>query len=444
MSAIPNRATAAPADMLSQAMQLHQSGRLDDAEALYQRLLGVNPRHADALHLMGLAKAQRRNFDEAARLIGKAIAVLPNEALFHNNMGNVHVERGKADDALGSYRRAFELQPERPDVCNNLGVVLSRRGDAAEAERYLQRALELDTAYTDARNNLANHYLRNERVNDALQVCLDALMVAPRNPTLRRILGVIYAAQGMNDEAEQLYRTWLADEPDNAEAKFRLVACTQRGVPERAPDDYVAQIFDSFAESFDAKLASLSYRAPELALEAITRFASPPAAQLDIIDAGCGTGLCGPLLKPWARRLVGVDLSEGMLGKARHRGTYDELVAAELVAFLQARPASCELLVSTDTLIYFGALESAARAAVAALRPGGLLVFTLEQHADEDGAPDFKLCSHGRYSHRQGYVDATLRDAGFVLLEMKTVVLRMEASQPVAGWLVSARAGPPN
>jgi predicted TPR repeat methyltransferase len=434
-------ASAKPAQVLQQAMQLHQAGRLDDAEALYQRLLAANPRHADALHLMGLAQAQRRRFDEAARCIGKAIALLPNEALFHNNMGNVHVERGHADEALASYRRAHALAPGRADVCNNLGVLLSRRGDAAEAEQRLRQALEIDSGYTDARNNLANHYLRNERVHDALQVCLDALMIAPRNPTLRRILGVIYAAQNMNDEAERLYRAWLADEPDNAEAKFRLTACTQQGVPERAPDDYVAQIFDTFAESFDAKLASLAYRAPELAAEAVARFAPAPAGLLDVIDAGCGTGLCGPLLKPWARRLVGVDLSEGMLAKAAPRGVYDELVAGELVAFLQSRPASCELLVSTDTLIYFGALHGAMAAAAGALRPGGLLVFTLEQHADETGAPDFKLCAHGRYSHRHGYVDAVLRAAGFTPLDMQTVVLRMEASQPVQGWLVSARAG---
>ena len=89
MSAIPNRATAAPADMLRRAMQLHQEGHLAEAEALYQRLLGANPRHADALHLLGLAQAQRRRFDEAARWIGKAIAVLPNEALFHLSL--IHI-----------------------------------------------------------------------------------------------------------------------------------------------------------------------------------------------------------------------------------------------------------------------------------------------------------------------------------------------------------------
>jgi len=422
-------------------MTLHQAGRLGEAEALYRRLLKANPRHADALHLLGLAQAQRRDYDEAARLIGKAIVLLPREALFHMNLGNVEVERGRIDEALASYRRAHALAPARHDVCNNLGVLLSRRGQADEAEQLLRKALEIEPGYADARNNLANHYLRNDRVQDALEVCVDAQLVAPRDPALRRTLGVVYASLGMRAEAENLYRAWLAHEPASPEARFRLTACTQQGVPERAPDDYVAQTFDTFADSFDGKLAALAYRAPELVAEAVARHAGPATQALDIIDAGCGTGLCGPLLKPWARRLAGVDLSAGMLAKARPRGVYDELVAAELVDFLQSRRASCELLVSADTLCYFGALPGFAAAAQGALRPGGLLVFTVEQHADEPGAPDFKLCAHGRYSHRRGYVDGTLKAAGFTPLELLSVVLRMEASQPVQGWLVSARAG---
>lgn len=444
MCAIPNKAATKSAELLQQAMQLHQAGRLAEAEALYQRLIVANPRHADALHLLGLAHAQRRQFEQAGRLIGKAIALLPNEALFHNNMGNVQVECGRADEALASYRRAYELQPNRADVCNNLGVVLSRRGDAQEAEQRLLQALELQPGYIDARNNLANHYLRNGRVHDALEVCVEGQVIAPHNAALRRILGVVYAGLGRTEDAAKLYRAWLADEPDNAEARFRLTACTQQGVPERAPDAYVAEAFDAFAESFDAKLASLSYRAPELIAEAVARHARAPDGTLELIDAGCGTGLVGPLVKPWARRIVGVDLSAGMLAKAQLRGVYDELVAAELVAFLRERPLSCEVLLSADTLCYFGALEGFAAAAQAALRPGGLLFFTVESHPDEAGAPDYWLRGHGRYSHRRGYVDAALRAAGLVPLEMRAVVLRMEAGLPVNGWLVGAHNGPSN
>jgi predicted TPR repeat methyltransferase len=244
----------------------------------------------------------------------------------------------------------------------------------------------------------------------------------------------------MNDKAAELYRAWLTQEPDNAEAQFHLKACTQENVPDRAPDDYITSIFDSFAKSFDAKLAALSYRAPELVGEAVAQLALAPNQSLDVLDAGCGTGLCGPLLRPWARWLAGVDLSEGMLAKAQTRGVYDELTAGELVTFLRQRPAAFDLVTSADTLCYFGVLDEFCIAARSALRARGILVFTVEAHADDAGAPDFRLQRHGRYSHRQGYLINCLQAADLHSQKLAPVVLRMEVGKPVDGWLVSARA----
>jgi len=421
-------------------MQAHQAGRRAEAREHYERLLAADPQHADALHLLGLLEAQGGRFNEAARLMGQAVARQPEEALFHNNLGNVWVELGRAGDALACYQRAHALAPERADVCNNLGVLLSHAGRAAEAEQMLLRAHELAPEFVDARQNLANHHLRQGDVQKAMQVCVEAMIIAPRSPTLRRVLGVVYASLGRRDDAAALYRAWLAEEPDNEEAQFRLIASTQQDVPERAPERYVAQLFDKFAHSFDAQLAQLGYRAPELVAECVARHAGPAAAVLRIADAGCGTGLLGPLVRPWAGHLAGVDLSAGMLAKARARAVYDELTCGELVAWLRPQAAAFDLLLSADTLIYFGALEGFAAAARAALRPGGLLVFTLEAHGDEPSAAGFRLHGHGRYSHCGSYVDGVLADAGFTLLERQSVVPRTEARQPVAGWLVAARA----
>lgn len=91
---------------------------------------------------------------------------------------------------------------------------------------------------------------------------------------------------------------------------------------------------------------------------------------LDMLDAGCGTDLCGPLLRAQARRLVGVDLSSGMVAKARARVGYDELVVAQLTAYLQVHSDAYDVVVSTDTLIYFGDLSPVFAAALGALRPG--------------------------------------------------------------------------
>src|SRR6185503_17156267 len=96
---------------------------------------------------------------------------------------------------------------------------------------------------------------------------------------------------------------------------FVLASIDMETVPAMAPAGYVKDLFDSYADRFDDELVEwLHYRTPELLEQLVLR--NPPPAPLDILDLGCGTGLCGPLLRPIARRLTGVDLSPNMLAKA--------------------------------------------------------------------------------------------------------------------------------
>jgi predicted TPR repeat methyltransferase len=160
-----------------------------------------------------------------------------------------------------------------------------------------------------------------------------------------------------------------------------------------------------------------------------------PLQHLDVLDAGCGTGLCGAIVAPFARRLVGVDLSEGMLAQARHKNLYQDLVKAELTDFLRGRNDAFDLIVSADTLVYFGDLRQVVPALAKALRPEGMVVFTLEHAGGSEADIDYRLEPHGRYSHSRAYVEGLLASAGL----RSTIVpaeLRMEAGVPVAGLVV--------
>jgi len=110
---------------------------------------------------------------------------------------------------------------------------------------------------------------------------------------------------------------------------------------------------------------------------------------------------------------------------------------AELIAYLQDHRDAFDVVVSADTLCYFGALEGVAGAARAALRPGGQLVFTVEALPEDDGA-SHRLLPHGRYAHARPYLRAVLDGAGFVRQRIGADVLRSEGGLPVHGWLVSA------
>jgi predicted TPR repeat methyltransferase len=265
------------------------------------------------------------------------------------------------------------------------------------------------------------------------------ITLRPKHPEARKLLALAHCTLGDIDEAIRIFEAWLEEEPDNPIARHMLAACTGRGTPSRASDGFVEATFDSFAASFESKLERLSYRAPRLVAAVIEDSAGAPARQFDVLDAGCGTGLCGPLVAPYARSLTGVDLSEKMLAQAREKQVYDTVVQMELTAYLRSRPAAFDAIVSADTLVYFGDLDDAMAAAAEALRPGGMIVFTLER-AVADSASDFHLETHGRYTHAERYVERVLARHGLDP-EIAYADLRMESGVPVAGLVVRAVKG---
>ncbi|TCP09782.1 tetratricopeptide repeat protein [Caldimonas thermodepolymerans] len=425
--------------LLHQAVVLHQRGMLEEAERLYRRVLALAPEQPDAHHFLGVLLHQGGRSEQGWPLIERSLALVDRIPDWHNNAGNVLLEMGRLDEAIAAYQRGLLLAPDRPDILNNLGVLMRMRRAYQDSEQAYRRALELAPEFADGWSNLGNLLAGTGRLLEALDAYRTALRHKPGHPEARKMLGVAYYALGQVDKAAEVYRDWLADEPGHPVAQHHLAACLGSGVPERASDAYVETIFDRFAHSFDAKLERLHYRAPQLVAEAVARACGAPAGRLDVLDAGCGTGLCGPLLAPHARRLAGVDLSAQMLAKARLRGVYDELAKAELTAYLQQCHAEWDLVVSVDTLCYFGDLRAVTAAACEALRPGGFLVFTVEALVDGQGSAGFRLNPHGRYSHAAGYVREVLAQAGLAVEAMEGGVLRTENMQPVEGWLVVAR-----
>jgi predicted TPR repeat methyltransferase len=250
--------------------------------------------------------------------------------------------------------------------------------------------------------------------------------------------GALYF-EGRYHDAAEMYRRCLALSPDDARAKHMLAACGVGDVPARASDDFVRALFDGYAPTFEASLARLDYRGPALVSEAVEAIAGDVPAQASVLDAGCGTGLCGPLLRPRAGRLVGVDLSSGMVALARERAVYDELVVEELTRHLGAHNRSYDIIASADTFEYFGDLREVLAAAASAMRSRGALVFTVERAGPEEAKPGYRLNPHGRYSHTRAYVAETLGQVGLLAVDIREVQLRKELHQWVAGYLVCAR-----
>lgn len=427
-------------EALGIAVRAQQARDFSVAEAVYKRILEAAPDYADAVHFYGVLHHQTGRSLDAVRLIRRAIELDPDDPGKHMNLGNVLLELDRPDLAMQGYRMAIVLSPGSVEARNNLGVALhvSRRED--EAEEVFREAIALDPNGRDAWDNLGRLMASRGRADEAATCHARALELEPASPTHRRHLVAAYGAARETDRALAIIREWLVDEPYSPSGRHLLAAFSGEDVPDRASDAYVETLFDDFAGRFDHKLAALDYRAPAIIGELLRSHRGAPAADLDVLDAGCGTGLCGPYLRPYAARLTGIDLSGNMLDKARSRAEYDALERAEVTSFLAAHPGAFDLVASADTLVYFGDLAAVLAGCAAALLPGGLLVFNVEESGDGGGGAGFRLQPNGRYAHRESYVAAQIKAAGLSLIAVLREPHRRERGVPVLGlFFVAAR-----
>jgi len=430
--------TASVDEAIALAVQLHQVGRLEEAEGIYRQILNALPDHVDALHFLGVLSHQHGRGTEAVKLIRRALSIDPNHADACNNLGNVLKEQGNLEEAEGAYRKVLVLRPRHADAHNNLGTVLRDQQQFEAAVEAYEKAIELDPQHADAYHNLGNVLKRLDRVEGALTAYRKAIELRPYRTHAYDSLGKALYRAGRINEAIGVYQQWLKNESDNPIAQHMLAACTGENVPDRASDDYVREVFDSFAGSFNEVLARLDYRAPQLIEESLAREIPHPSADLDVLDAGCGTGLCGPILRTYAQNLIGVDLSPAMIAKSHGLDLYDDLQAVELTTYLRGSENRFDLIASADTLVYFGRLEDVFDAVSKALRHGGRIFFTLERHRNA-AAAGHCLEAHGRYSHTTEYVSQTLREAALEVVSIQSVALRKESGRDVNGMLVVAR-----
>jgi len=200
------------------ALQHHQAGRLAEAEALYRQILTAQPKHADALHFLGVIAQQAGRYDLGAEWIRQAILLDPNNPAAHSNLGEACRHLGRLDEAIAAYRRALELQPDLPEIHYNLGNALRERGQGGEAVAAYHRALELKPGFAEACNNLGLAFRDRGQLDDAIAAYRRTLEFKPDFAAAHNNLGIALRDQGRLDDAVAACRRALELKPDYAEA----------------------------------------------------------------------------------------------------------------------------------------------------------------------------------------------------------------------------------
>ncbi len=453
---------------LAMAQALESTGDRAEAMLHYRMVIQAIPSHAEAHARLGILLADMGERDDAITHCRAAIAADPIHAEALNTLGALLSEAGQHAEARDMLARALAQRPDWPAALNNYGVVLRDLGALPQAEVILSGSLELRPNHAPTMINLASVLRGQGRLDDARALAEKATRLQSRNADGWLELGLIRQAQDHPEGAAaafdratianpELARAWFClgqsyralgephrvvhaltrylelDPADQHGAGLLLALAGGAPVPAQAPAAYVRQLFDDYANHFDHALVDkLEYRAPQLLARALEQVMGLPHS-LAVMDAGCGTGLMAPLLRPLAARLDGVDLSGAMVAKARERGLYDTLDEADLVSTLADRPGQYDLIAAADVLVYLGDLEPVIAAARRALKAGGHFAFTVER---ADTATSYVLGPKQRYAHAPAYIRTIAAAQGFTTALMDNVVPRRDGGQDVPGLAV--------
>ncbi|NNF07027.1 MAG: methyltransferase domain-containing protein [Candidatus Eisenbacteria bacterium] len=237
-----------------------------------------------------------------------------------------------------------------------------------------------------------------------------------------------------NDEALVTVQKWVSVDKEHPQAQHLLAILGGDPEYKRASNGYIEDYFDGFAEGFENTLSQLKYETPKHIGELLEGLGLSPTTRAR--DLGCGTGLSGSVMQPYCEVLHGIDLSAGMLRIAKEKDIYQKLFKAELTDFLFTVIEPYNLIVSADTLCYFGDLEPVLKNAHRALTVPGDFVFSVEK--GEADTP-YKLLSSGRFAHSESYVRETLAQCGFQPPTVSSVKMRDDGTEPIFGYLFHTR-----
>lgn len=388
-----------------------QSGHLEAAEVSFAAALALAPGRPSVLTNLGATRVQLGRCAEALAPLQQATLAESDNAEAWGYLGMALLHTGAHAQALDAIDRALALTPQRAPLWLQRGLCLVPLERHAEALAAFERACQLDATLADAWSHRGTLLREVGRLADAAHCFEQAI------------------AHGADAE---VHRYFLASVSGDA-------ALAARAQP-NAPADYVRQLFDGYASDFQQHLLGpLRYQGHSRLVQQLRALGSGPWRHA--VDLGCGTGLCGALLRPLAGRITGIDLSAAMLEQARGTGAYQALLQTDLADGLRhcALQASrgeqppVDLVLAADVFIYVGDLAAVFDAVARLLPAGGVFAFTLERSARADG---FELRPSLRYAHSEGYARELAARFGLTVSRVERDALRQEQQTVIEGLYV--------
>ena len=210
-----------------EAVALIDQGRLDEAEAIYKKLIASKTHSFSVYANLAVIYGMQRRFDELIKLLHKALKLNPNQPEVHNNLGVAYQEQGDLTAAVACYRTALKLKPNYPEALNNLGNSLKEKGDLTAAIASYRAALKLRPNYPEALNNLGNTLKEEGDIITAISSYEAAIKLKPNYPEAHYNFGNLLKEQGDMSAAISSYNIAIKLKPNYQKAHKNLGATLQ-------------------------------------------------------------------------------------------------------------------------------------------------------------------------------------------------------------------------
>jgi predicted TPR repeat methyltransferase len=419
--------------ILKQAALAHGEGRLADAEKAYLEILNEKPDSGSVLNALGTVFMDQSRPDKAKMVLEKAASLNPPHLSACYNLGRLKQMEGDDRGAIDIYRAIVKQEPGFGLAWNNMGVACREIGEPEEAISCFRRAVAFTPDLAEAWNNLGVAQDEFKMIDNASRSYQKAIEIQPDYAPAHFNLGVSLQKRDRFKAAADHFNKVLEIKPDDEAATFMLQSLGTSTTPDAAPVQHVRRIFDQCAGTFEKILVNdLAYKTPERLFNLV----SPHLKQdLTVLDLGCGTGLGSAFYRPYAKCLIGVDVSSRMLQKASEKKIYDDLIVFDILQEWTF-PQPFDLIYSSDVFVYFGNLDPIIRSASSHLVHGGIIAFSVEKL--EDDSTGYQLFPSGRYAHSHRYIRNCLNHHGLAPIEAADAVIRKQSGVEVSGILIVA------
>ena len=382
------------------AAVLKKNGRINESILISQKSVQLDPQDAEAHNNLGILLQQQGKLKEAEGSYSKAIELKPDFTDAHFNLGNMLKALGRLKESEASYSKAIELKPNYAEVYNNLGVLQQQQGKLKESEASYSKAIELKPNYAEAHINLGKAMNRQGKLKEAEASFRQAIILEPSLAVAHYNLGKVYKKISKKSKAVECFeKTLKLSSKDLLGATLQLATLGKRKIPVKTPEKFMREFYKKKSKNWDNFEKTNTYRG-HLLIENAFKKTHITSKKIDILDMGCGTGSLAKILRPYARTLVGVDLSPDMLFKAEEICLYDALYKKDLNQYLSEVLNHYDTIVAAAVLIHFYDLDNIFLLIKESLKLNGKFIFSIFEETKKKK----DLNSFLMYAHSDNYI----------------------------------------